>query len=112
MQRFVLNAILTAADAPLGAADEAPAALVAGERIEAAAVDALIRGALMDLRAREQQLRNQALDSLIADALVRKEAAVRGISAQALLRAEVEDKAVVGGVEAKAYYQANKVRFG
>jgi protein-disulfide isomerase len=89
-----------------------PVAIVAGEPIEAHEVDDLVRAQLMDLRAREHQLRSQALDALVTQALLEKEAAARGLTPEALHKAEVEDKAVVTDADAKAYYEANKARFG
>ena len=71
-----------------------------------------MRAQLMDLRAREHQLRSQALDALVAQALLEKEAEARGMTPEALHKAEVEDKAVVTDADAKAYYAANKARFG
>jgi len=87
-------------------------AVVAGKPIAATAVDDLVRAQLMDLRAREHQLRSQALDALITQALLEKEAATRGVTPEALHKAEVEDKAVVSDADAKAYYEANKARMG
>ena len=66
----------------------------------------------MDLRAREHQLRSQALDALVAQALIEKEAEARGTTPEALYEAEVEAKAVVTDADAQAYYAANKARFG
>jgi protein-disulfide isomerase len=90
----------------------AAAAIVAGKPISALEVDDLIRGQLMDLRAREHQLRTQALDALVTRALLEAEAASRGVSPEALQKAEVEDKAVVTEADAKAFYESNKARFG
>jgi predicted DsbA family dithiol-disulfide isomerase len=87
-------------------------ALVAGKPIAAKAVDDVVRAQLMDLRAREYQLRSQALDALVAQALIEKEAEARGSTAEALHKAEVEDKAQVTDADAKAYYETNKARFG
>ena len=87
-------------------------AIVAGKPIEASAVDDLVRAQLMDLRAREHQLRSQALDALVTQALLEKEAAARGVTPEALHKAEVEDKALVTDADAKSYYEANKARFG
>ncbi len=89
-----------------------PLAIVAGKPIGVADVDELVRAQLMDLRAREYQLRSQALDALITQELLVKEAAARGITPEALHKAEVEDKAVVTDADAKAYYDANKARIG
>jgi protein-disulfide isomerase len=88
------------------------AATVGGRTISTAAVDDLIRAQLMDLRAREEQLRKQALDALIAQALIEEEAAARGSTAEALEKVEVAAKAVVTPAEAKAFYEQNKSRFG
>jgi protein-disulfide isomerase len=91
---------------------ETAVALVAGRPIRAKEVDDLIRAQLMDLRAREHQLRSQALDALVAQALIEREAQARGTTPEALHKAEVEDKALVTAAAAKAYYEANKGRFG
>jgi protein-disulfide isomerase len=89
-----------------------PAALVAGKAISTQQVDDLVRSQLMDLRAREHQLRSQALDALVTQALLEKEAEARGLTPEALHKAEIEDKATVTDAEAKAFYAANKARFG
>jgi protein-disulfide isomerase len=101
------SASAAAEDGPPG-----PLAIVAGKPIAASEVDELVRAQLMDLRAREHQLRSQALDALVTQALLEKEAAARGTTPEALHKAEVEDKAVVTDAEAKSYYAANKARFG
>jgi protein-disulfide isomerase len=87
-------------------------AIVAGEPIAASEVEGLVRAQLMDLRAREHQLRSQALDALVTQALLEKEAAARGVTPEALHAAEVEAKAAVTDAEAKSYYEANKARMG
>jgi protein-disulfide isomerase len=90
----------------------AVAATVAGKPITSKDVDDLVRAQLMDLRAREHQLRTQALDALVAQALMEKEAETRGITVEALHEAEVESKSAVSDADAQAYYAANKARFG
>jgi len=102
---------LAAAPSP-GDEPAAPAAIVAGKPIGAKEVDDLVRSQLMDLRAREHQLRSQALDALITQALLEKEAEARGVTPETLHKAEVEDKAVVTDADAKAYYESNTARFG
>ncbi len=102
-----LGASAKAQDKPAG-----PLAIVAGKPIAVSDVDELVRAQLMDLRAREYQLRSQALDALITQELLAKEAAARGVTPEALHKAEVEDKAVVTDADAKAYYDANKARIG
>ncbi|HXK11742.1 MAG TPA: thioredoxin domain-containing protein [Vicinamibacteria bacterium] len=97
---------------PPAEAPEGPAAIVAGKAIATKDVDELVRGQLMELRAREYQLRSQALDALVAQALLEKEAEARGVTPEALQKAEIETKAVVTEAEARAFYESNKARFG
>jgi protein-disulfide isomerase len=100
-----------AADAP--AANETDAvATVDGTPIPADVLDAMIQGKLMELRQREDQLRRQALDDLIAQVLLQREAEARGVSVEELTRSEITDKAKVTDSEAKAFYEANRSRFG
>ncbi len=106
---FFAVAVLAAAAPP---AEEKPAATVAGDPIPLAAVDDVVRSQLMEIRAREHQLRSQALDALIAQSLLEKEATARGVSEDALEKAEILDKAAVGEAEARVYYEANKARIG
>jgi protein-disulfide isomerase len=107
-------ALAAGSGASAAAPDEPPGplAIVAGRPIAASEVDELVHAQLMDLRAREHQLRSQALDALVTQALLEKEAAARGTTPEALHKIEVEDKAVVTDAEAKSYYEANKARFG
>lgn len=88
------------------------AATVGTQSIAIGDLDDLIRPQLMELKAREQQLRDQALEVLVAQALIEQEAKARGLTPEALDKAEVQDKAVVTPAEAKAFYDANKARFG
>ncbi len=108
---FVLGAVVAL---PLRAETPAktPVALVGDLAITEGDLDASIEAQLRELRMREFSLRSQALDELIAGALIEKEAAARGMEVAALLKAEVEDKAPLTPQEAKAFYQANKDRFG
>ncbi len=97
---------------PPVAGETRAAAIVDGTPIPTDAVDALIQGKLTELRQREDQLRRQALDELIAQALVQREAEARGVSVEELTRAEVAAKAEVTEAEAKSFYEANRSRFG
>jgi predicted DsbA family dithiol-disulfide isomerase len=112
----------TAASARAEAQAEAPpaakaasgadvAATVAGTPIGLAEVDDLIRPQLMELRAREQQLRSQALDVLIGRALIEKEASARGMTPEALDQLEVKAKVHVADAEVATIYASNKSRF-
>jgi protein-disulfide isomerase len=86
------------------------AATVAGDPIPMSAVDEVVKASLMEIRAREHQLRSQALDALIAEALLVREAKARGVSEDALEKSEILDKAAVTEAEVLAYYEANKAR--
>ena len=87
-------------------------AIVDGTPIPSEVLDALIQGQLMELRQREDQLRRGALEELIAQVLVQREAEARGVSAEELTRTEITDKAQVSPAEATAFYEANRSRFG
>jgi protein-disulfide isomerase len=100
----------------------APAAAAGGERVVAtvdgqpvtlAQVEEVAGSRLSQLRNQEYQLRRQALDEVIARRLAEKEAAARGISADELMRTEVEAKVpAITEAEQKAFYEQNKGRFG
>ncbi len=87
-------------------------AIVDGTPIPSQVLDAMIQGQLMELRRREDQLRRGALEELVAQALVQREAEARGVSAEELTRTEITDKVQVSPAEAKAFYEANRSRFG
>jgi protein-disulfide isomerase len=86
-------------------------ALVGGVPITAVQLEEAIKGPLMELRLREDSLRSQALDELITQALLEREATARGITLTTLLKTEVEEKATVTPAEAKAFYESHKERF-
>ena len=104
--------VLVAATAAAQDKPSEPAAIVAGKPIERSAVDELIQAQLVEVRAREYQLRSQALEALVARALIEKEASARGVSVEALEKSEVEAKASVSDAEVRALYEANKSRLG
>jgi protein-disulfide isomerase len=88
-----------------------PVATVAGTPIDLAEVEELIKPQLLDMRSREFQLRSQALELLIGRTLIEKEAKARGMSPEALDRAEVAAKVVVSDAEVKTAYANHKARF-
>jgi protein-disulfide isomerase len=75
-----------------------------------AQVDDIIKGPLTELRMRENTLRAQGLEELIAQTVLGQEATARGTTVSELLKSEVE-KATPSEAETKAYYEANKDRF-
>lgn len=101
---------------PAPAAD-APVAEVAGKTLTQADLEATIAPQLDQLREQyekqRQQLLEQGVDQLIEQKLVEAEAAARGTTADALLAAEVEAKAVeVTDEQAAAFYAENQARIG
>ncbi len=105
--------LLALAAGPAWAAEgprtRAPLAEVNGEAITAEEVD---RGAGMELHRLQEriyQVRRQKLDALIAERLLAREAARRGVSVQALEAAEVTARAEpVTDPEVDAFYQGRK----
>jgi protein-disulfide isomerase len=95
---------------------KAPLAVVGDVTITEADIAASIEPQMRRLRSEVQRqeslLRNQALDQLIGDALIEREAAARGIPVAALVKGEIADKAPLTPQEKRDIYQANKKRFG
>ena len=88
-----------------------PLAMIAGEPITEAEVEALVGPQLAELRQKTFQLRSQGLDELIAQRLAEREAKRRGLTVEGLVKVEVDDKVVVTDADLKALYEANKARF-
>jgi protein-disulfide isomerase len=114
---FLAVAAVVGAPRPTPPQPESPGAkdavaIVAGETIHLAEVDAMIADDLNQLRQRETALRQQALDQVIARKLFEREAAARGTTVDAMLKGEVQDKTKVAPADIKAFYEANKARFG
>lgn len=88
-----------------------PAATVDGEAIALEEVEAPIGARIGLLREQIYQLQRQRLDALIADRLVAKEAARRGVSVGELLAAEVTSKVPpVSDDEVEVFYRTHKDR--
>ncbi len=94
------------ADAPPGAVARVGETTLTEQQLEE-----LIHGPLLELRMRENQLRTQGLEELIARNVLNREAAARGTTVSALMKAEVDDKATPTEAEVSAYYEANKTRY-
>jgi protein-disulfide isomerase len=94
-----------------GAPTDEAVALVGGMPITVGQLEKAVQGSLMELRMREYELRSEALDELISQNLLEAEAARRGMTLPALLRAEVDERVSVTEAELKAVYQNNKDRF-
>jgi predicted DsbA family dithiol-disulfide isomerase len=113
-RRLLLLAVAALATASAVTADSppGPVAIVDGTPISAEALESAVQAPLVELRLREDMIRRQALDELIDRALVEKEAKARGVSVEGLERTEISEKARVSAEQAKAFYDANKARFG
>jgi protein-disulfide isomerase len=100
--------LAVAAQAP--AASE-PLAEVDGEAITAEEVEKAIAAQLSKLEEQIYDLKRQQVEALIAERLLAREAAKRGMTVQALLDAEVTTKvALVTEQEIETFYQANRAR--
>jgi protein-disulfide isomerase len=76
-------------------------------------LDAKAAGALMKVRQDEYDIRRQALDGLINEQLMDKEAAAKGVTREKLLETEVNAKVAEPAKTAvDAFYEENKARFG
>lgn len=94
-------------------ADSSAVALVGGDPITAAEFEAVAGSKLFAVRTQEYNQKRALLEDVIDKRLVEKEAKARGISADELLRVEVESKIpAVTEAEQKDYYEKNKPRFG
>jgi len=84
-----------------------------GRKITRAEVDKQIAGELAGLRQEEYELRRNAIDEMVAEELIDREAAARGISDDELFKLEVEDKVPPPTqAEIDAFYEQNKSRMG
>jgi protein-disulfide isomerase len=101
--------VLLAADAGAGEV----LATVEGTPITRAAVESRARGDLNRLRQQDYEARRAALDALVAEELLKKEAARRRLSVEALLETEVEAKAEpVTAEQLEAQWTAVRGRVG
>jgi protein-disulfide isomerase len=102
------------AGAPPQAAVPAPRAVVAevdGESITAAQLDKALGTSLDKLEQQIYEMRRQQLDELIAQKLVTKEAARRGMTIEGLLAAEVTAKITpVTDADVDQFFDANRAR--
>lgn len=106
--KTVVLMLLLGGDAPADAM-----AIVGGTEISRSTLEQRTKGALAQLRQQEYDVRRQALDALVAEELLKKEAARRGTTVDELLKAEVQEKAEpVTAEQVQAQYTAAKARLG
>lgn len=97
---------------PAGGSDEV-VARVGGKPITLAELDRKAAPGLERLRYEEYEVRRQALERLISERILETEAASRGLSMDAYLKAEVADRVPAPTPKEIAdIYEANKKRFG
>ena len=100
-----------AAAAPLAPATAV--AVIGDKTITLVDLDAQAAGALVRVRQEEYEARKQALDGMINDEIMAKEASAKGKSKDDLIKAEVTDKVTdPAQTEVDAFYEQNKARFG
>ena len=100
-----------------GASSGDVVARVSGQAITNAELEALVGARLSQLRSKAEQdeftLKSQAIDQLVREKLTAAEAKNRGITVEALMKAEVDDKAAAPSEdEIKQVYERNKARLG
>ena len=84
-----------------------------GIRVTQAEVDRRAASRLARVRQEEYEARREALEEILAERTLEKEAAARGTTREELLKAEVEAKVPApGAAEIEAVYQQNRARLG
>jgi protein-disulfide isomerase len=91
----------------------AVAATIGGQAITLDELDARAAASLMKVKQQEYEARKQALDDLVNERLLEKEAAARSTTVEKLMEAEVQAKvSETTPKEIDDYYEQNKARFG
>jgi protein-disulfide isomerase len=95
------------------AAGSAVAARIGDKAITVEEIDQRAASSLMKVRQQEYEVRQQALDALINDDLLDREAKTKGVTKEKLVETEVTAKAPdATQAEIDAYYEQNKARMG
>jgi protein-disulfide isomerase len=101
------------AGTPSTLAPTSPVAVIGDRTITLQELDVQAAGNLVQVRQQEFEIRKQVLDNLLNEQLLEKEATAKGLSREALLKAEVTDKiADPPQAEVDEYFEKNKARFG
>ncbi len=88
-------------------------AVLDGQNISEADLEEVGGTRLFQARSQLYTLQRQLVDELIAKRVAEREAKARGLSVEALFKAEVEDKVPpLSEDEKRAFYESNKARFG
>jgi protein-disulfide isomerase len=95
------------------AAGSAVAARIGDTTITLEEIDQRAASNLMKVRQQEYEVRQQALDAMINDDLLDREAKAKGITKEKLIETEIASKAPdATQAEIDAYYEQNKARMG
>lgn len=95
------------------AAPDEVVARVAGKPITMAELDRRAAGGLERVRYEEYEVRRQVLEQLVTERILEAEAASRGLTKEAYLKAEIEDKVTAPSREdVTALYDQHRARFG
>lgn len=90
-----------------------PLAEMDGQPILASEVDGRVRPKLLELEQEVYQTRRDALDQIVSEKLIEREAKSRGLTKEAFLRSEVEAKVQPATeAEIQSLYDQNKARMG
>jgi protein-disulfide isomerase len=107
------DAAQPAAESATASAPGDVVAKIEGKPVTRAELDKYAAGGLERIRHDEYEVRLQALEQLIFDRALEKEAAARGLSKEAYLKSEVADKVPAPSEqEIATLYEANRARFG
>jgi protein-disulfide isomerase len=95
------------------AAPAGVAATIGDQKITFQEVDAKAASALVQVRQQEYEARRGALDTILSEAVLDREAKAQGVSREDLLKKEVTDKVTdPPPADIDAYYEKNKARYG
>jgi protein-disulfide isomerase len=102
-----------ASDKGASSAASGVAAKVGDKTITLAELDDKAAANLMKVRQQEFEVRSQALDQMINDELLDREAKAKGVTKDKLIDTEISSKVPAPSqAEVDAYYEANKARMG
>lgn len=86
-------------------------ATVQGQPIAASDLTTAVKGELLRLETQRYQLLKDKLDDMVAEKILKLEAAKRGVSVEQFIQSEIVAKVVpVSQEQAQAFYEANKAR--
>lgn len=89
------------------------AAMIGDQKVTFQEVDAKAASELVQVRQQEYEARKRALEALLSEAILDREAKAQGLSREDLLKKEVTDKVTdPPAAEIDVYFEKNKARYG